>query len=244
MQRGAVPGGSAAAADPARMGFLDAARYVLKIRTNVILIVASACGYFFLAGVQAFGVTFVRLQYRVDAPLANLLMLVIGGGAVVGILSGGGLGDSLLRKGYLNGRILVSSLAAAFAVVAFIPALTTRSLVTALPYVTFAAFALSFQRAPMDAARLDVIPPPLWGQAEGIRSLLRTGAQSLAPMLFGFFGDHLFGGGRRGLQWTFIVMLVPLAAGAVVLFRALSTYPSDIAAAAAAGGGVQGPAER
>jgi hypothetical protein len=46
--------------------------------------------------------------------------------------------------------------------------------------------------------------------------------------------DYVFGGGRTGLQWTFVVMLIPLGASAWLLFHALRTYPSDVAAAAAA----------
>jgi hypothetical protein len=44
----------------------------------------------------------------------------------------------------------------------------------------------------------------------------------------------VFGGGRTGLQWTFTVMLVPLAASAALLYQALRTYPADVATAAAA----------
>ena len=228
--QGIVPHDGMVAADPARMGLIDATRYVLKVRTNVILIVASAAGYYFLAGVQTFGVEFVRRQYRVDAVLANLLMLVIGAGAVVGILAGGDLGDALLRRGRINGRILVGALAAAAATLLFIPALLTHSIVTAVPYVAVAAMALSAQQAPLNAARLDVIPGPLWGRAEGIRTVLRTGAQALAPLLFGLVSD------AAGLQWTFLIMLAPLCAGSIYLFKGLKTYPRDIATAAAAGG--------
>ena len=228
--QGIEPHDGMVTADPARMGLVDATRYVLKVRTNVILILASAAGYYFLAGVQTFGVEFVRRQYRVDAVLANLLMLVIGGGAVIGILAGGDLGDALLHRGRINGRILVGAVAAAAATLLFIPALLTHSLVTAVPYVTVAALALSAQQAPLNAARLDVIPAPLWGRAEGIRTVLRTGAQALAPLLFGLVSD------AAGLQWTFLIMLAPLAAGSIYLFKGLGTYPRDIATAAAAGG--------
>ena len=61
-------------------------------------------------------------------------------------------------------------------------------------------------------------------------------AQALAPLLFGAVSDYVFGGGRSGLQWTFVVMLVPLAGSAYFLFRALRTYPRDVATAAAATG--------
>jgi sugar phosphate permease len=207
---------------------------VFRIRTNVILIVASACGYYFLAGVQTFGVEFVRDQYSVGQVLANFLMLLIGAGALVGVLLSGRISDGLLRRRYVNGRILVPALAAAITTIMFIPALLTRSVLMALPYIVIAAFMLSAQNPPIDAARLDIVPSSLWGRAEGLRTLLRTGAQALAPLLFGAVSQYVFGGGRSGLQWTFIVMLLPLAANAVILFRALRTYPRDIATAAAA----------
>src|SRR5436305_2813400 len=94
------------------MGLVAATRYILSIRTNVVLIVSSACGYYFLAGVQTFGVEFTTHQYGIDQALANLLLLVVGGGAVAGVLAGGALGDLLLRRRFLNGRILVSAAAA------------------------------------------------------------------------------------------------------------------------------------
>jgi MFS family permease len=219
--------------DARRMSFLDATRYVLQIKTNVILIIASACGYFYLAGVSTFGVEYVRQQYGVEQVVANLLMLVIGGGAVVGVLLGGSLSDGLLRRHYLNARILVSAIAALLTAALFIPAIITRSVVAALPYLTFAAFALAAQNPPIDAARLDIVPPLLWGRAEGIRTFLRTLAQALAPLAFGGLSD-LLGGGRSGLQWSFIVMLLPLAANGIILLTAMGTYPQDVATAAAA----------
>jgi hypothetical protein len=165
--------------------------------------------------------------------LGTLVLLVVGGGAVVGVLAGGALGDILLARGFLNGRILVSAIAATIAAVLFVPAIFSRSAVTALPYITFAALALSAQNPPLDAARLDVMVPLLWGRAEAVRTVMRTGAQALAPLLFGAVSDHVFGGGRSGLQWTFAVMVVPLAASAYFLFRGLGTYPRDVATAAA-----------
>jgi predicted MFS family arabinose efflux permease len=219
--------------DPRQLNLLEAARYVLRIRTNVVLIVASACGYYFLAGVQTFGVEFTTHQYGIDQALANLLLLVVGGGAVAGVQLGGNIGDVLLHRGHLRGRILVSAIAASAAVVLFMPAIFTRSAATAVPYLIFAALAVSAQNPPLDAARLDIMVPLLWGRAEGVRTLLRTGAQALAPLVFGAVSDYVFGGGRSGLQWTFALMLLPLAASAYFLYSALGTYPRDVATAAA-----------
>jgi hypothetical protein len=154
---------------------------------------------------------------------------------VVGVLSGGRAGDALLRRGHLSGRVLVAAAAATATTLLFIPALVTHSVLGALPYVTLAAAALAAQNPPIDAARLDIMPPWLWGRAEGIRTCLRTAAQALAPVLFGVVSDDVFGGGPGGLRSTFAVMLIPLGAAAVFLSLAARRYPADVAAAAAAG---------
>jgi MFS family permease len=215
------------------IGFAAAVRYVLRVRTNLVLIAASACGYYFLAGIQTFGSEFAKEQYRINQAFANVLLLLVGVGAVVGVLAGGFLGDWLVRRRYLKGRILVSVIAASGATVLFIPALFVRTAFGALPYLALAALALSAQNPPLDAARLDIMPAQLWGRAEAIRTVLRGLAQALAPLLFGIVSDHVFGGGRFGLQMTFVVMLLPLAGSAALLYRALSTYPRDVASAAA-----------
>ena len=217
------------------MRFSASVRYVLAVRTNVALIISSACGYYFLAGVQTFGTEFVSGQYHVSQVFANLLLLVVGGGAVVGVLVAGPLSDMLLRRGHLDARITVGAIAAAATTVLFIPALLTHSVLTALPYVVLAGATLSAQNPPIDAARLDIMPPWLWGRAEGIRTFLRTAAQALAPVLFGAVSG-LFGGGTPGLRTTFAIMLLPLAAAAFFLYRARRSYPTDLVTAAEAAG--------
>jgi MFS family permease len=219
--------------DPRRLGLIEATRYVLRIRTNIVLIAASACGYYFLAGVQTFGSEFAKEQYGIDQALANLLLLVVGVGAIGGVLAGGAVSDLLLKRGVMNARVGTAALVAGLSALLFVPALFTRGAFTAVPYLIAAAFMLSAQNPPLDAARLDIVPPLLWGRAESVRTLLRSLAQALAPLLFGAVSDYVFGGGRSGLQWTFAVMLVPLGASAVLLFRGLEHYPSDVASAAA-----------
>jgi MFS family permease len=216
------------------MRFLGALRYVLAVRTNVALILSSACGYYFLTGIQTFGSDFVGGQYHISQVIANLLLLVIGGGAVVGVLASGPISDSMLRRGRINARINVAMIGAAASVLLFIPALITHSAFTAMPYLVFAGLALSAQNPPIDAARLDIMPSWLWGRAEGVRTFLRTAAQALAPLLFGVVADDIFGGHTSGLRWAFVVMLLPLAASAVFLFGARRLYPRDVSTALAA----------
>ena len=216
-----------------RMSLVNATRYVLRVRTNVVLIAASACGYFFLAGLQTFGAEFIKEQYGVNQVLANLPLLVVGVGALLGVLAGGSIGDWLLKRGVLNARILTPGFAAVATAILFIPAIFTRQAVTALPYLTAAGFFLAAQNPPLDAARLDIMPPLLWGRAEAVRTLLRSLAIALAPLLFGAVSDYVFGGGRSGLQWTFAIMILPLGGSAWLLFKGTKTYPGDVATAAA-----------
>jgi predicted MFS family arabinose efflux permease len=215
------------------MSLIDATRYIMSIRTNVVMIIAGACGYFYLAGVQTFGAELVHQQYGINQALANLLILALGVGAVIGVLVGGRLGDALLARGHLNGRMLVAAITSGIAALAFIPALLTHHPGRALPYLIVAAFGLSAQNPPLNAARLDIMIPSLWGRAEGVRTFLRTGAQALAPVLFGAVSDVVFGNRAGALHWTFLVMLIPLFASSLVLFRAMSSYPKDVATAAA-----------
>jgi MFS family permease len=216
-----------------RMGLVRATRYVLRVRTNVVLIAASACGYYFLAGLQTFGLEFSKEQYGIDQALASTLLLVVGAGALAGVLFGGAVGDWLLKRGILNARVATPAVAAAITAILFVPAIFTRGAVTAVPYLVAAAFFLGAQNPPLDAARLDIMPPLLWGRAEAVRTLLRSLAMALAPLLFGAVSDYVFGGGRSGLQWTFAIMILPLAASSWLLFKGLRTYPADVATAAA-----------
>ena len=124
------------------IGFAAAVRHVLRVRTNLVLIAASACGYYFLAGVQTFGSEFAKEQYRINQAFANVLLLLVGVGAVLGVLAGGFFGDALVRRRYLKGRIFISVVAATGATVLFVPALFVRTAFGALPYLALAAFAL------------------------------------------------------------------------------------------------------
>jgi predicted MFS family arabinose efflux permease len=224
-------GGGDEADGPGRMSLRQAARHVLHVRTNALLIASSSLGYYFLAGLQTFGAEFAKKQYGVNQAEVNVLVLIIGVGALAGVLAGGAAGDALMRRGRVSGRVTVAAVTAALSAVLFVPAVVSSGAFTALPYLIAAAFMLAGQNPPLDAARLDVMPARLWGRAEAVRTVVRSLAQAMAPLLFGAISDHVFGGGRSGLEWTFLVMVIPLAASAAILWRARATYPGDAAAA-------------
>jgi MFS family permease len=230
--------------DPERMGLWRAVRYVLRVRTNLLLIVASALGYFFLSGVRTFAVVFVRAHYALSQTAATLALSALVVGAVAGVLVGGRLADRLLARGRISARIVVAALAYMVAAAIFVPGLLLPWLAASLPLYIVGTAALSAGNPPLDAARLDVIPFGLWGRAESVRTTLRTLAVGAAPLLFGVIADqlggsipedtagsvHLPASAGQGLAQTFMIMLVPLAAGGLILLRARRTYPRDVAA--------------
>ena len=69
------------ATEPSGTSLIDAARCVLRIPTNLMLIGASALGYFYLTGVQTFGVSYARARFDVGQGLGNGLIVVVGAGA-------------------------------------------------------------------------------------------------------------------------------------------------------------------
>lgn len=230
--------------DPERMPLWEAVKYVLRVRTNLILIVASALGYFFFAGVQTFTVVLLRSHYGLGQSAASSLAAVIGLGALVGVVLSGRIADRRLRRGRLNARIVVGAAGPLIAAVLLVPALLSDVLVISLPLFVVAAAGLAASNPPLNAARLDIMHPRLWGRAEGVRTLLQMAAVAAAPLLFGVLSEE-FGGpsqavsgsehvsGGHGVALAFLVMLVPMVAGALLVLRARRTYPRDVATAAA-----------
>ncbi len=233
--------------DPGRMSTRSAVRYVLRVRTNVVLIVASAVGYFFFAGMQTFAVVFARDQYGLSQVSATALLAVTGGGALIGVLIAGRVADGMLAGGRLDARILVGAAGYVTAAIFILPALLATSALLAAPLLLLGAAALGAPNPPIDAARLDVVPDGLWGRAEAVRTVLRTSAQALSPLAFGVLADALGSSGARtaaqgasgraadpaGLQGAFLIMLVPLVLNGLILLRARRSYPRDVATAMA-----------
>jgi predicted MFS family arabinose efflux permease len=235
--------------DPSRLSPRAAVTYILRIRSNLVLIAASVLGYFFLAGLQAFAVLFAEDHFGVSQALVTLVLIVVGAGGLGGTLYGGRLADTLVRKGVADARVLVAGLAFTAAALTFVPGLLSSSLLIAIPLLTVAAAFVAAPQPPLDAARLDVVPSGLWGRAEAVRSFARNLLQSFAPLLFGYVSAS-FGGPRssptgavghasrqaaalagRGLEYTFILMLAPMLVGGVLLLLFRHIYLVDVATA-------------
>jgi predicted MFS family arabinose efflux permease len=205
--------------------------YVLRIPTNRVLIVASALAYFYFTGLRAFGVEYLRSWLRVGHSAAVILMVLAGSGALVGVLISGRSADRLLARGCANARILVACIAYFATTGLFALSLLTRAIGLELPLLVLAAAALGAISPPLDAARLDIMHPSLWGRAESVRTCLRKAAEAAAPISFGYVAEHVYGDatGGAGLHATFFLMLIALAVGGGVGLLALRSYPRDVA---------------
>lgn len=231
--------------DPVRMPVWRAVRYVLRVRTNLVLIVANAIGYLFFAGVQTFAVVLLRSRYGLSEGTATSLLLVIGVGAVVGVVAAGQVADRLLRRGRESARVLVPAVCYILAAAAFLPALLSPVLLVSMPLFVLAGAFLAAPDPPLNAARLDIMHPRLWGRAEGVRTFLWMSAFALGPLLFGFISQALGGPGAgsetsnghvrqtAAMAYAFLIMLVPLGISGIIMLRARHTYPRDVATAAA-----------
>ena len=227
--------------DPAYESLWWAIKYVLRVRTDVVIIIASALGYFYFSGLRTFSIVFAQNHYGIPKSVASSLTLVVGFGALVGVLAGGRAADRLRDRGLVNARVVVPTVVL-FCISAFLaPAFWTTTVWIALPLLTIGAALLGAANPPQDAARLDIIHPHLWGRSEGIRSALRGLLDAAAPVTFGVVSDTLFGGNvsvgarsagsGRGLSYTFLLFLLVLIAAGFIVLIALRTYPRDVATA-------------
>ncbi|MFI8849079.1 MFS transporter [Streptomyces sp. NPDC053499] len=229
--------------DPRRGSRWASIRYILRVRTNLILIVASSLGYFYFTGLRSFATLFVTDHFGVSTSFAGFLILVVGSGTVLGVLVGGPVADRLLRRGIVNSRVLVPVVCLLGVPLLVAPALYASSVLIALPLLICGAALLGATNPPLDAARLDILHPYMWGTAEGVRTFLRTVGEAAAPTLFGYVSVHAFAGGDEGLTYTLMVFLATLLAAALLGLIALRTYPRDVATAAASHRAISGRAE-
>jgi predicted MFS family arabinose efflux permease len=230
-----------AGADADFRNLWGAVRYVVDVRTNLILIVAESVGFFFFAGVRTFAVIFTVHRYGIATATGDLLLIFVGIGALVGMLASGRLADALSGRRHASGRILISVVAYPAAAILFLPAILLPSLTAALPLYILGGVAVGAASPPLAAVRLDVIRPGMWGRAEAVRTMLRVAGEGLAPLVFGLVAD------TAGPKTAFLVFLPSLALNGVILLFARHTYPRDVEAAAAtpgAPGAARGAAPR
>ena len=142
---------------PRTLSLLASARYILAIRTNVVLILASGLGYFYFTAIETFGLVYFQDRYQLSHGEATVLLAPLAIGGLIGAIVGGRLADRVLRHGRIDSRITVAAWSPLLATALFVPGLLASSAVIGLPLVTLAATAFSGGN-----------PPPLRGSTSCI----------------------------------------------------------------------------
>jgi MFS family permease len=235
--------------DETDIGFWSAALFVLRIRANLALTVASGLGYFFLAGLETFAELYFRERYGVGQTLATVMFLLVAAGAVGGVVFSGHLTDRLIRNKIINARMIVATFAYLGTTAFFIPGMLTPVMAVSLPLLVIAAFCVGAANPPADAARLDIVPARLWGRAESVRTAMRQSFQGAAPVIYGLVSQAFGGGGAglstgvntgasvtsaqaaHGLELASALLSLPLLFGAAGLWLCRNVYLRETAAA-------------
>lgn len=219
-------------------------RALVRIRTNVLVLASDSVGNFFFAGVASFSVLFITEQYDLSTPTVDALAPVVAIGVIGGILAGGRIGDRMTRRAGGSKRLVVASGCQLVATLVFALALLSRSVVSAGLLLLLGASVLGGAGPCLDAVRLDIVGPSIRGRAEAAKGVLTLASSALGPITFGVLATILARGGRThamALRDTYLVMLIPLAAGALILLAARRPYAADAAAASATAPGPPGP---
>jgi hypothetical protein len=172
--------------NPGDKSLLWAVGYVLRIPTNLVLIVASALGYYFFAGIRTFGVEFMTGWFHLSHSGALWVTAGLGGGALIGVLFGGRLADSLLAHRILSARVLVATIAYLVAAVLLLPALRTHLLPVAAPSRStgrFSSCSSSSSSAAASASSLSAPTPATSPPPKPTPAVRRNGTGTPEPAL-------------------------------------------------------------
>lgn len=218
--------------DPAKKTIWWAGKFVLSIPTNAVLVVSSALGYAFFAAVRTFGIQYAQSGYHLKHTSAVGMLGILGIGALAGVAVGGRMGDGLLSNGKLKARVWLPAIFFWVSVFLFFFGFYFQVLWLSVGLFALSAFALGAVNPPLDAARLDIIHPKLWGRAEAVRTIFRDIGEAVSPIAFGWLAQSL-APDAAGLRYAFLIMLIPLAIAGALSLITFRTYLPDAAAAIA-----------
>nr|WP_283103032.1 MFS transporter [Acidithiobacillus sp. S30A2] len=119
--------------DPTGWSWWRAARYIVTIRTNIILVLGSSASYFYFTGLLVFADLYLMQRFDLPSDTASVLFMALGSGGVLGVLVSGWLADRLLHRHIVAARVWVAAGAFFLTVLAFLPAFLLTSVWVAAP---------------------------------------------------------------------------------------------------------------
>jgi len=215
---------------PNRVGTLDYARAtprevyreLLRIPSMWFGVMALTVSGFLLNGLQFWGVEYFKRVHDLSAGAAGGFSALFGLGAAGGIITGGFIADSLLRRGVVNARVYIVSAASILATVLLVPGFLSTNLGVSGPLLVVGGVFLTMPIAPGEAMVNDVVVAQLRGRAATVRSVVRS-LSAAGYVLIGFLSDAF-------TLRVAIAGVVPLyAIGGVLMLLAARSYPADLA---------------
>jgi MFS family permease len=198
---------SAFAELPARAAFL----HVLRIPSFTVSLLANSLAVFFTSGLGIWATTFLVRYHGLSLARATAATSLLAVGAIAGMIWGGRLGDRLVARGRVAGRVEVAAVAQIAGVLLLVPAFAVSSTPLMLVLFGLGAVTLTMPNAPLAALRADVLHPDLRGRASSVGAMLSAGAAAASPLVIGLLSDAF------SLRAALLVLLPVMALGGVWL---------------------------
>jgi sugar phosphate permease len=204
--------------------FLLAAATVLRTPTLIWVFVGGAMVTFAVNGLIAWSPSFLqRLHGMSVADVGRSFGVVALAGAVVGALTGGRLGDGLMRR-FAGGRVVAAGLGFVLGgpICAGLLLVHGGLVFTLLLFGTF--FLYTLYSGPLTAVIFDVVPAAVRSSVAGAYVLFsHLAGDALAAPLVGYLSD------RFGLRPAMLILPLAGFAGGLVILVALRTVGNDMA---------------
>jgi MFS family permease len=187
--------------------------HVLRIRCFTIPLLANSLAIFFTSGLGIWATTFLVRYHGLSLAKATAATSLLAVGAITGMIWGGRLGDRLVLRGRLAGRVEVAAVAQVVGVVLLFPAFAVSSTPLMLVLFALGAVTLTLPNAPLAALRADVVHPDLRGRAASVGAMLSAAAAAGSPLVIGLLSDAF------GLRAALLILLPGMGLGGLWLTR-------------------------
>lgn len=214
------------AALPASAAPLTASLGLLKIPTFRWVSLGYGMVTFALGGLAFWMPTYLQQFKGLSLAQANLLLFgSVAVAGALGTLSGGFLGDRFMPR-TLNAPLWVSGLGISLGLPMAALAIFAPTPYVYVPALSLAIFLLFMNQGVLTAVVVSVSGAPRRAQAVALNIVvIHLVGDVPSPVLIGWLSDS------SSLKWGVSLTLVALAAGAVLIFKALPHLPKDLAAA-------------
>lgn len=185
--------------------------HLVRIPSVTVSLLANALAIFFTSGLGIWATTFFVRYHGMTLTKATAATSILAVGAITGMIWGGRLGDRLVARGRVAGRVEVAAWAQIAGVLLLVPAFALHSTLLMLLFFLPGAVTLTMPNAPLAALRADVVHPDLRGRLGSVQAVLSAAAAAGSPLVLGILSDAI------GLRGALLALLPLMGVGGVVM---------------------------